>query len=1173
MSDKNFKLADFNERQAALNPAKSFIVEAPAGSGKTELLTQRFLALLATVQNGPEQVLAITFTRKAAGEMRQRIINALKNASEPVADETKLSQHELTTRNLAKKALKHAESKSWDILHQTQRLSVMTLDSLSVQISRFQPMASQLGAQASICDEPYDLYQEAVLNMLHDIPSIDNKSKNKQETVQQETEQPHISAIRNLVISWDNDWTKVVRLFTSMLAIRDQWLSPILNRQTSESLIDSLRQSHAAMSLEVIDDVLLAFDSSGLSLTDEVSKIKHLAEFALSFIDDELLLKNINLILNNTDEDLAFWQGVSGWLLTKTETFRKTVTQKQGFPAVSKACNDFDKQNFTRQKKLMVELLKSWSSFDGILDSLLSCQRMPYSVESALESLSDIFIVLPRLVAELMWVFARRGQMDFIEMSTRAICALGNELTPEDALLHFDSAVSHILVDEFQDTSRTQYRLLESLTSGWQVDDGRTLFLVGDPMQSIYRFRQAEVGLFLQVQSHGLGEKVLTPLSLKVNFRASKAIVDWTNSVFSKVMAEKDDICTSKIAYRQAYVKPQESVNNPDINIPVELLAYEKDFEEAKLICEQIKNYWAKGCGSVAILVRSRGQLKYILPLLKENNIPYHAHDIEFMAECSVVFDAWQLTQALCQPYNELAFYGVFRSPCLGLTTGEMHAVSKYHGSPIQQLRLWSDNISSNDSILFNRIKDVCYILEKALQARGQQPLSVWVYETWLALGNSIRHDNSNDDEALKKYFSWLTAFDADDAWDIERMTRQFSLLTVDRLTDENQAVDVMTIHKSKGLEFDAVILPALHQRSRNSEESMLLYEYWPDGNGDWHWLVAPNGIKDSYFDFLKNLNFIKSNQERKRLLYVAVTRARNFISFLANVEKNTANNFLSDLPDFVLSEFENNVAFDVINNEVIKTKSSDLTDISLKGVFSFWPDYDVNQILNYNNIAKNNPIEPEHYKWHHSIEAKWGTVLHECLAFMARDQDCLYESISIAKSSGYLQRLNKFAALRLKQLGCFNDDLNAGVNIIAKAIEKTINSTVGQWLLSNKHTNQGIEQSCGVINNGQVKNYVCDRYFVNHDNPNEYWIIDYKLFFAEINKHKQTNSAKSDLFKLAKDTYEKQLSRYAKLFSPNTFVANGSNQKYEVKLGIYLPLIGELHSWSYCVDDVLEKV
>src|SRR5207253_1125382 len=118
---------------------------------------------------------------------------------------------------------------------------------------------------------------------------------------------------------------------------------------------------------------------------------------------------------------------------------------------------------------------------------------------------------------------------DFTEFAHGALEALGSVDDPSDLLLSLDQKISHVLVDEFQDTSLSQFELLTKLTSGWQEGDGRTLFLVGDPMQSIYRFREAEVSLFLQAKHSGLGSVKLEPIELSTNRRSQEGLAKWFN--------------------------------------------------------------------------------------------------------------------------------------------------------------------------------------------------------------------------------------------------------------------------------------------------------------------------------------------------------------------------------------------------------------------------------------------------------------------------------------------------------------------------------------------------------------------------------------------------------------------------------------------------------------------
>src|SRR5205814_10417069 len=112
--------------------------------------------------------------------------------------------------------------------------------------------------------------------------------------------------------------------------------------------------------------------------------------------------------------------------------------------------------------------------------------------------------------------------------------------------------IRHILVDEFQDTSISQWELLNLLTSGWQADDGRTLFVVGDPMQSIYRFREAEVALFLHARREGLGNVRLEPLTLTTNFRSQGKLVDFFNDAFPRIFPAEPDESLGAVPYSAA---------------------------------------------------------------------------------------------------------------------------------------------------------------------------------------------------------------------------------------------------------------------------------------------------------------------------------------------------------------------------------------------------------------------------------------------------------------------------------------------------------------------------------------------------------------------------------------------------------------------------------------------
>src|SRR6185295_3661044 len=198
--------------------------------------------------------------------------------------------------------------------------------------------------------------------------------------------------------------------------------------------------------------------------------------------------------------------------------------------------------------------------------------------------------------AQLKVLFGERGQADFTEFAHGALAALGSADDPSELLLRLDQKLSHILVDEFQDTSESQFRLLEKLTAGWEPGDGRTVFLVGDPMQSIYRFREAEVSLFIKTRHSGLGALKPESLTLTTNFRSQAGLVDWFNRSFAAVLPAEEDEMLGAVPYAPA------TPHHPALDGPAVSwhCSYDRKHEALKVV-EILK----EGKGKAAILVRN----------------------------------------------------------------------------------------------------------------------------------------------------------------------------------------------------------------------------------------------------------------------------------------------------------------------------------------------------------------------------------------------------------------------------------------------------------------------------------------------------------------------------------------------------------------------------------------
>ncbi|MEC8255430.1 MAG: UvrD-helicase domain-containing protein, partial [SAR324 cluster bacterium] len=264
----------------------------------------------------------------------------------------------------------------------------------------------------------------------------------------------------------------------------------------------------------------------------------------------------------------------------------------------------------------------------------------------------------------------------------------------EDSL----SDLRHVLVDEFQDTSHGQFDLLENLTKSWDSESGKTIFLVGDPMQSIYRFRQAEVSLFRRVQQYGLGQLFPESLTLKRNFRSQSGIVAWVNQKFSPIFPAQENPDIGAIGYAKSESHHQLLEGNA---VEVHLLDKEQVSAEAELVSELIhKTIQKHGFGhSIGILVRNRNHLLKILPHLRALGVQFKAVEIEPLAKRQIIDDLLHLTRAAIHSGDRGAWLAVLRAPWCGLTLADLTVLfgqDLQATIPLLLKQAWSEELSSD---------------------------------------------------------------------------------------------------------------------------------------------------------------------------------------------------------------------------------------------------------------------------------------------------------------------------------------------------------------------------------------------------------------------------------------------------------------------------------------------
>lgn len=879
--------SDSAARARALDPDSSFLVQAPAGSGKTELLTDRILALLARVQR-PEEIVAITFTRKAAAEMHARVLEKLAAAHQERPSEP----YRVRSWELARAAMQRNQEQQWDLLAYPARLSIRTIDSLCAHLVRAMPWITGLGGVPAITDKAQEHYEAAAwatLEMAESVPSV-----------------------ARFLEHMDVNLLQAQALLASMLASRDQWLPAVGQGGDVAFLQDSLREV-VEQQLQQLSDAL----PPGWAQT-----LAPVACFAASNLEagDVLALADWQGDpLAPVMEDVPRWRGLAALLLTETGSLRKSLTVRNGFPPK------------TAQKEILTEWLGNCLGTEPWIARLASARLLPeqYSAQQQ-EVLANLIQVLWLAAAQLKLRFAEKAEVDFTEIAQRALQALGDADEPGELLLRMDRSIRHLLVDEFQDTSQSQVQLLERLTSGWEPGDGRSLFLVGDPMQSIYRFRKAEVGLFLQVwQARRLGEVELEPLNLSNNFRSHPRLVEWVNQVGAQLFPARPDPDLGMVTYEHSTAfKPDIPewavhfhpcwhfrVARGEDAMPSQQAAQERAVQEAVQCAAQALERYQDSEHPVAILVRARSHLHGLVRKLGEQGIPCRAVELEPLQQRPVVADLVQLVRALAHPADRLAWLSVLRSPLIGLRLESLHRLCALY--PTQTLAELSSGLSARpvmhgelqqaqaqtgrqelpsdggnavtarperfshpsrfqdwDADERARLLFACQILLDRGNRSGLMPFAAWVQECWTRLGGPQVYPSLADQadaEQVLRLLEELCPYGPPDQQQFQ--ARVESLYATPQGT--GKAVEVMTIHKSKGLEFETVILFGLHKQSANDSEPLIRLEHSAD-----RLILGPISHKgseqrDPVSQFLAARERIRAEQESHRLLYVALTRAR----------------------------------------------------------------------------------------------------------------------------------------------------------------------------------------------------------------------------------------------------------------------------------------------------------
>ncbi|QCU90657.1 UvrD-helicase domain-containing protein [Thiomicrorhabdus sediminis] len=1131
-------LADGPQRFQAINPLHSYIVQAPAGSGKTSLLAQRFLALLSQVE-APEQILAMTFTKKAAAEMRERILKALQSGVEPLSDDASLV--DANTWKLAQQALRRDAEQGWSLLKNPNRLRIKTIDGLNSYLVTQMPLLSKMGGQSRIVDDANDIYLQAVRATLKDKALTE--------------------AVGRLLRLVNGRFNRAENLLTSMLAKRDQWMRTLLQFQGDEarfqlegSLAEIVEQS-LAQSLDAIYYLSGAFD-----------KACQIADYAQNNDQPQLAVLSNAWPLQKSIEDASKWQVLAQWVLTKDgKSIRKRLTKNEGFPS--------GKGEAAEQKSAFAEVLETIQAAVSTDAKVLAALQLlknlpqPHYSDQQWQDLQWLIQILVRCLGYLQLAFQQVQQVDHIEVAQAASLALGSELEPTELAQQLDYQIQHLLVDEFQDTSSEQYRLLTQLVAGWQPDDGRTLFLVGDPMQSIYRFREAEVGNFLTAWQGRIGEVALKPLSLAVNFRSSAAVIDWVNFAFKKVLPKENAIEKGAVSYSDSIA----ASDNREPAIFTDWQLNQSAQQEAEKVVELVKarlqEFAQQPTGKkrqIAILGRSRSSLISIANELKQQAVPFRAVDLQSLHERQEVQDILALTRALLHSADRGAWVALLRSPLVGLNLPDLHRLLDLapYKTAVHALNNWQKHPEQNESVLSTeanqRLQTAWPLLQRAINAIGRTGLAQLVKEVWLMLDGPQTVDSEMALQNIDVFCQTLQqAIEDSQGGSLDWQKLELYLAKLYARPDsspESEQVELMTMHKSKGLEFDTVILPGLGRAPRGDDAALVSWFQFMDDAAEEHLVIAPidqKGTNESPLrTLLKGFETEKQRYELGRVLYVAATRAKQQLHLFGQVsfKIDKADSLPKPAKDSLLESL-----WPVVENDFIDlAQACDEDPQQASDMLLPWPKvprlrlqrngfealsalakqqaYTATELTPLKSALKEmtlTEIDDEgHSTSAQGAEMKFSVQNALLNTSVGNLVHAIFEQWAQTGFSGFdetqFNRQKPAYEFWLSQAGLSAAELNQALQRVKRSLLNASTNAKMQWALSGEHQQAAEEYALTSMTDNQVSNHIIDRTFI--DATGVRWIIDYKTSVYK-------GEDKQQFVEYHSEKYLSQLQRYGELF------------------------------------------
>jgi ATP-dependent helicase/nuclease subunit A len=831
-------------QNAALDYKSNILLSANAGSGKTFVLSKRFVEILLNEEVGIENIVAITFTDKAAGELNKKI-----------ADEFEL--------RIKSETEQYKQKKLEQLRRQLVSANISTIHSFCINILKeFAPEAgidaNFIPIDQSTADELISLCIEESLNKMVSDEEYENSAKYL----------IRFFASKNLLAQKINDAIGQRKIIA-------QHIVGNYNKDKSDFIL-YLKNIFEKYFNHLFISKISAFTDDVTRINDFVLKRKPENEIALKILPLPTQIKKAKSI----HEKIKILDEISELILTQKEEVKN-----RGYLA-------WERETFNDE---IGKIEKFLQSINPILKSDFSSESLSEYYTFGRHFIKVFYSVLDSYVNKKL----EKGYIDFEDI----LLLTQNIIQRDDVKEYLRSKFKYIMIDEYQDTNEIQYKIFMPILD--QLREGN-LFVVGDEKQSIYMFRDAELEIFNKTKSEiekldDNGKLLLLPHS----FRMAPQLVLFTNKLFYELFKEPEPVL-NEVGYSELICAKNESEFG---SVEFLLADAEGEFTEAEIVASKIAELVSSQkaeLSEIAVLCRKRSMFNEIESAFVKRNIPYNVLGGKGFYQKQSVSDIYNYLSFLINNDDDAALIGILRSPFYNISDPVLFEISLEDGSNFfSKLKSYA---SSNDDIrkVVNSLNEhQQMLLSTEVFTLIRKILSDRAY--WSVIGSKKNSDQEIANlkkllaisrEYYKKSFKNLYDFTVYLRDSIESVEDEGQA----QISKETNTVKLLTIHQAKGLEFKAVFLYGCNESAR--DDSIKSRSMGIDKEFGFPVKVFLNGnyfnnpVTSHVVSLFNYLHHQKTVAEIKRLLYVAVTRAMNYLFISATRKNNNAakDSFLSFL-------------------------------------------------------------------------------------------------------------------------------------------------------------------------------------------------------------------------------------------------------------------------------------